>query len=572
MENKAMYLHTFSERENGSVLEEPFEGRSLSKLNLCEDVSRPQTPPEDLKALLGKVQRLNETFRDLQLQLLHPLPKGDLLEHIWRLQDLLQNHSDSLLLLAGSLQRLEGLLWSLQSQAGQTERSVARLRDSLGQQSDAAQLELSRLSVDANSSRLLLDHHQHLLGHLGGRLEALGEQVAALGGAVDSMNRSFSYDVRLQHSRLRDLQGLLGNASADARRMRTEQAAMERQLRLELAVLNNVTEELRLKDWEHSAALRNVSVIRGPPGPKGDRGTEGMEGEPGLPGLPGLRGLPGERGPPGPRGLKGDQGELGPRGATGMRGFKGERGPKGDKGDKGDRGAAAGAATGEEFLALPTVIPARIWGRFLGIRRLGGREILRQRGCWENHPGVFLPFIPPGIPGTSQPGDIPVELQAHPSLGTFLFGDISPGTPGTLLLGDIPAWGHSPWNQGYPCLGTFLFGDIPPRIPGTSLLGAIPLGTAPGMGVSLGNGTRDGSVPWEWHQGWECPLGIPCGEAAGDAPRWAGALLGNGTRDGTVPWERHRGWECPLGTAPGVGVSLGNGTVDVTIPWECRNG
>uniref|UniRef100_A0A8C3TTA5 Scavenger receptor class A member 5 n=1 Tax=Catharus ustulatus TaxID=91951 RepID=A0A8C3TTA5_CATUS len=395
MESKAVYLHTFSERENGSVLDEPFEGRSLSKLNLCEDdpgprmktsgccgrmgsvaalkysvvglyllvllilvgifilaVSRPQTPPEELKALLGSVQRLNETFRELQLQLLHPLPKGDLLEHLWRLQDLLQNHSDSLLRLTGSLQRLQGLLWGLQSQAGQTERAVARLWDSLSQQSDAAQLELSRLSVDANSSRLLLEHHQHLLGHLGGRLEGLGEQVAALGGAVDSMNRSFSYDVRVQHSRLRDLQGLLGNASADARWMRTAHAAMEQQLRLELAVLNNVTEELRLKDWEHSVALRNISVIRGPPGPKGDRGTEGMEGEPGLPGLPGLRGLPGERGPPGPHGLKGDQGELGPRGPMGMRGFKGERGPKGDKGDKGDRGAAAGTAPSEGSIRL----------------------------------------------------------------------------------------------------------------------------------------------------------------------------------------------------------------------------
>ncbi|CAN8205164.1 unnamed protein product [Coccothraustes coccothraustes] len=395
MENKALDLHTFSERENGSVLEEPLEGRSLSKLNLCEDdpgrsarpsghcgrigsaaalkysvlglyllvllilvgifilaASRPQASPEELKALLGNVQRLNETLRDLQLQLLRPPPAADLLEHIWRLQDLLQNHSDSLLLLSGSLRRLQELLWNLQSQAGQSERSLARLRDSLGRQSDAAQLELSRLSVEANGSRLLLEHQQHLLGHLGGRLEALGEQVAALGGAVDSMNRSFSYDVRVQRSRLRDLQGLLGNASADARRMRAAHGAMERQLRMELALLNNVTEELRFQDWEHSAALRNVSVIRGPPGPKGDRGTEGMEGEPGLPGLPGLRGLPGERGPPGPRGLKGDQGELGPRGPAGTRGLKGERGPKGDKGDKGDRGAAGGAAPAEGSVRL----------------------------------------------------------------------------------------------------------------------------------------------------------------------------------------------------------------------------
>lgn len=250
-------------RGSGNVLVRLPHPRALPDLPLLSSipVSRPQTPPEELKALLGSVQRLNETFRDLQL--LHPLPKGDLLEHLWRLQDLLQNHSDSLLRLTGSLQRLQGLLWSLQSQAGQTERAVARLWDSLSQQSDAAQLELSRLSVDANSSRLLLEHHQHLLGHLGGRLEGLGEQVAALGGAVDSMNRSFSYDVRVQHSRLRDLQGLLGNASADARWMRTAHAAMEQQLRLELAVLNNVTEELRLKDWEHSVALRNISVIRG---------------------------------------------------------------------------------------------------------------------------------------------------------------------------------------------------------------------------------------------------------------------------------------------------------------------
>uniref|UniRef100_A0A8C3MRB3 Uncharacterized protein n=1 Tax=Geospiza parvula TaxID=87175 RepID=A0A8C3MRB3_GEOPR len=221
MESKAVDLHTFSERENGSVLEEPLEGRSLSKLNLCEHdpgrrtrpwgcrgrmgsvavlkysvvglyllvllilvgifilaVSRPQASPEELKALLGDVQRLNETFRDLQL-LQCPPPQGDLLEHIWRLQDLLQNHSDSLLLLSGSLQRLQGLLWALQSQAGQTDSSLWRLRDSLGQQSDAAQLELSRLSVEANGSRLLLEHHQHLLGHLG----AAGGAGRAGGGA-----------------------------------------------------------------------------------------------------------------------------------------------------------------------------------------------------------------------------------------------------------------------------------------------------------------------------------------------------------------------------------------------------
>ncbi|NXV23099.1 SCAR5 protein, partial [Cepphus grylle] len=377
MENKAMYLHTFNERENGSIFEEPFEGRNLSKLNLCEDgeyglhvplgpggeegdvqallgrvrgcasqegphlygvvshassspslaVSRPQTSPEDLKALMGNVNHLNESFRDMQLKLLHLPLKGDVLDHIWRLQDLLQNHSDSLFLMTGSLQKLEGLLWSLQTQASQTDKAVSNLWDSLTQQSDTAQQEMYKLSVEGNSSRLLLQHHDHLLSHLGSRVESLSDQVTAVSGAVDTMNRTFSYDVNIHHTRIQDLQVLISNATEDARQMRLIHIAMEEQLKHELAILNNVTEDLRLKDWEHSVALKNISVIRGPPGPKGDQGNEGMEGEPGLPGLPGLRGLPGERGPPGPRGLKGDQGDLGPPGPVGMRGFKGKDQP-----------------------------------------------------------------------------------------------------------------------------------------------------------------------------------------------------------------------------------------------------
>ncbi|NXE57250.1 SCAR5 protein, partial [Casuarius casuarius] len=389
MENKAMYLHTFGERENGSIFEEPFEGRNLSKLNLCEDgpgrrmkaagrcgwlgslaalkyavvglyllvflilvgvfilaVSRPQTSPEDLKVLMGNVNRLNESFRDMQLKLLHLPLKGDVIDHIWRLQDLLQNHSDSLFLMTGSLQKLEGLLWSLQTQASQTDKAVSSLWDSLAQQSDTAQQEMYKLSVEGNSSRLLLQHHDHLLTHLSSRVESLSDQVTAASGAVDTMNRTFSYDVNIHHTRIQDLQGLISNATEDARQMRLIHIAMEEQLKHELAILNNVTEDLRLKDWEHSVALKNISVIRGPPGPKGDQGNEGMEGEPGLPGLPGLQGLPGERGPPGPRGLKGDQGDLGPPGPTGLRGFRGDRGPKGEKGDRGgDAGKRAREGT-----------------------------------------------------------------------------------------------------------------------------------------------------------------------------------------------------------------------------------
>ncbi|XP_045736025.1 scavenger receptor class A member 5 isoform X2 [Mirounga angustirostris] len=417
MENKAMYLHTVSDRDTSSIFEEPFDGRSLSKLNLCEDgpchkrraggcctqlgslsalkhavlglyllvflilvgifiladplpcwhrtgmpdafgedslygqshlehlhlpVSRPRSSPDDLKALTRNVNRLNESLRDLQLRLLQAPRQADATEQVWKVQDALQNQSDSLLALAGAVQRLEGALWGLQAQAAQTEQAVALLRDRAGQQSDAAQLELYQLQVESNHSQLLLRRHAGLLDGLARRVGVLGEELADVGGALRGLNHSLSYDVALHTTRLQDLQVLLSNASEDTRRLRLVHRGMELQLQQELTVLRTVTEDLRLKDWEHSIALRNISLTKGPPGPKGDPGDEGKEGEPGIPGLPGLRGLPGERGTPGLPGPKGDDGKMGAMGPMGMRGFKGDRGPKGEKGDKGDRAGDAG--------------------------------------------------------------------------------------------------------------------------------------------------------------------------------------------------------------------------------------
>ncbi|XP_055970203.1 scavenger receptor class A member 5 [Sorex fumeus] len=382
-----MYLHTVSDRDSGSLLEEPFDGRSLSKLNLCDDggaspkrragsgccsplgslsglrhavlglyllvflllvgifilaVSRPQNAPEDLKALAVHVNRLNESLRELQLRLLQAPLQAELEEQLWKVQEALQNHTDSLLALAGTVPRLEGALGALQVQAAQAEQAVAALGERTGQQSDAAQLERYQLQVDSNRSQLLLRRHAGLLDGLARRLAGLGEELADVGGALRGLNRSLAYDVALQGTWLQDLEMLVVNTSLDTRRLRLGHLGLERQLRQELAVLNTVTEDLRLKDWEHSLALRNLTLAKGPPGPKGEQGDEGKEGQPGLPGIPGLQGVPGVRGTPGLPGPKGDDGKLGPTGPMGMRGFKGDRGPKGEKGERGDRAADAG--------------------------------------------------------------------------------------------------------------------------------------------------------------------------------------------------------------------------------------
>lgn len=390
-----MYLHTVNDRDTNSLLEEPFDGRSLSKLNLCDDgpchkrqasgcctqlgslsalkhavlglyllvflilvgvfilaVSRPQTSPDDLKALTRQVNRLNESFRDLQVRLLQAPLQADWTEQLWKAQDALQNQSDSLLALAGAVQRLEGTVWGLQAQATQTEQAVALLQDRTGQQGDAVQQELYQLQVESNRSQLLLQRHTDLLDGLERQVGTVGEELADVSDVLRGLNHSLVYDMALQKTWLHDLQVLVSNASEDVRQLRLVHLRLERQLKGELALLNRVTEDLRLKDWEHSLTLRNLSLAQGPPGPKGDQGEEGKEGKPGIPGLPGLQGLPGERGTPGLPGPKGDDGKLGPTGPMGLRGFKGDRGPKGEKGERGDR---AGDISGVETVMIRLV-------------------------------------------------------------------------------------------------------------------------------------------------------------------------------------------------------------------------
>ncbi|KAH0622934.1 hypothetical protein JD844_025863, partial [Phrynosoma platyrhinos] len=219
--------------------------------------SRPQSSPEDLKALTGNVNRLNETFRELQLKAMHQPLKGEFLDHIWRLQDLLQNHSDSLLVMTGSLQKLEGALGSLQAQAAQTDRVISGLRDSLNQQGDLAQVEIYRLSVEGNSSRLLLKHHEGMLAGLTSQVEHLSDQLTEVGGEVGSMNRTLSYDVGIHHTRIQDLQVLISNATEDARQMRLVHIAMEQQLKQELAILNNDQKENKAtKGWRANLGLQ----------------------------------------------------------------------------------------------------------------------------------------------------------------------------------------------------------------------------------------------------------------------------------------------------------------------------
>nr|XP_023652893.1 scavenger receptor class A member 5 [Paramormyrops kingsleyae] len=388
MDNKAMYVSSYEERENGSFYEEGYEGmssRNLSKLNLCEEirptkrrrkadtccghldslsavkyaivslyilillcifglcvaVSRSQAASEKQEMLMENVTRLGDRYRELQQSLNQLFTQSDVLENIWKLQNLLQNHSHTLTQLGLAVQELEQEVQKLRYRSDETTSSMAVLSDRVGTLSFNSLGNWSSLQSDLAQTAGSLRFQDTLLQDTAGQVVLLKDKLDEVTWNVGYVNRTFMNDIGIHRLNIQDLQGLVGNVTEEAQTMRVTQLSMEDQLKNEIKILSTITEDLRLKDWEQSAAMKNLTLIEGPPGPKGDKGDVGPRGASGLPGLIGVRGIDGEQGIPGPRGPKGApglDGRPGQKGDPGPPGQKGERGEKGEKGEKGDKG------------------------------------------------------------------------------------------------------------------------------------------------------------------------------------------------------------------------------------------
>ncbi|XP_068960944.1 macrophage scavenger receptor types I and II [Petaurus breviceps papuanus] len=151
---------------------------------------------------------------------------------------------------------------------------------------------------------------------------------------VESCKGTYQGNIRKQQEETERLEEHVYNVSAEIVTLKKEQVQLNQEIKGEMKLLANITNDLRLKDWEHSMTLRNITLIQGPPGPKGEQGDRGPQGEVGAPGITGPRGLPGLKGD---RGLTGPQGSKGNAGVPGIVGRQGFPGPKGQKGEKGDR-------------------------------------------------------------------------------------------------------------------------------------------------------------------------------------------------------------------------------------------
>ncbi|EHB08261.1 Macrophage scavenger receptor types I and II [Heterocephalus glaber] len=150
---------------------------------------------------------------------------------------------------------------------------------------------------------------------------------------IETMSSKIQETTLKQKEDISKLKESVYNTSTEIKSLKEEQEHLEQEIKREVKALNNITNDLRLKDWEHSLTLRNITLIQGPPGPRGEKGDRGPAGEIGLPGIPG---------PIGPPGLKGDRGVVGfpgSRGIPGLIGKAGRTGNPGQKGQKGERGS-----------------------------------------------------------------------------------------------------------------------------------------------------------------------------------------------------------------------------------------
>ncbi|KAL1254785.1 hypothetical protein QQF64_017014, partial [Cirrhinus molitorella] len=295
------------------------------------------------EALLENVTRLGEHSETLQRSLSQLPSQSDLLENIWKLESLFQNHSEQLQLLGRLAQGLERDVKDLQAFSEHTTDSVAQLWEHLAMISHSSQSNSSSLREEIAFAAGSIRTQDAILKTMVVNVDTLQERLEEVGWTVQALNHSLSGDVSLHQVKICELQETIGNVSHDATSMRITQLHLEEQLRNEIEVLNVITADLRLKEWEHSMALKNLTVLQGPPGPKGEKGDVGPLGPAGLPGLTGIRGLSGEKGIQGTRGLAGrsgqdgHNGEKGDTGPEGPKGVKGERGQKGEKGERGDK-------------------------------------------------------------------------------------------------------------------------------------------------------------------------------------------------------------------------------------------
>lgn len=157
------------------------------------------------------------------------------------------------------VQGLERDIRDLQAFSEHATSSIAQMEEQVGsswKKSNMLGEALTRASASIHSQDAVLREAV-------GRVDIMRQKLDEVDWTVGSINHSLGSHISTQRLEMELFQLQLGNVTRDTRSARITQIHLEEQMRNELEILNVITEDLRLKDWEHSMALKNITIIEG---------------------------------------------------------------------------------------------------------------------------------------------------------------------------------------------------------------------------------------------------------------------------------------------------------------------
>ncbi|ERE89465.1 macrophage scavenger receptor types I and II [Cricetulus griseus] len=233
---------------------------------------------------------------------------------------------------------------ALMEQMKDMEERIQSISDSKANLIDSERFQNFSMTTDQRLNDVLLQLNSLIAavqGH-GNSLDEISKSLMSLNTTLldvqfhtETLNCKVNETTVKQQEAISKLEEHVRKLSAEIQSVKEEQGHMEQEIKEEMKVLNNITNDLRLKDWEHSQTLKNITLIQGPPGRPGEKGDRGLTGESGRPGVPGSIGPPGLKGDRGPAGFPGNRGYPGAPGKAGRSGYPGPKGQKGEKGSAG---------------------------------------------------------------------------------------------------------------------------------------------------------------------------------------------------------------------------------------------
>ncbi|KAB0401726.1 hypothetical protein E2I00_002237, partial [Balaenoptera physalus] len=152
------------------------------------------------------------------------------------------------------------------------EKRIQYLSDNEANLIDAKNFQNFSVTTDQRFNDVLLQlssllsfiqGHGNVIGEVSKSLISLNTTLLDLQLSIATLNAKVQENAFKQQEEMSNLDERVYNTSAKIKSLEEKQVHLEQEIKGEVKLLNNITNDLRLKDWEHSQTLKNITLIQG---------------------------------------------------------------------------------------------------------------------------------------------------------------------------------------------------------------------------------------------------------------------------------------------------------------------